>query len=444
MALAIPRSQIPEDKVNLLIEHLTLQPIDPYAENLKKRGKFVPDSLERPQISFFTVDEINGEHIVSVPYRFGAGLFQCIPNANNTFAPIDIEFRGTLLVHQEPVAAQALQELLTFGTTTLGVYPGFGKTILGAYLGSHLKLMICVLVTRTILLEQWKKTFLDFTSAKPWIVGEPVPDEANVIICMNCRVHKLPREYRDMIGLLIIDEAHMFCCPSNVSTLLAFHPKYIIAESATLKRQDGMETMIQLMCGTHGIFIESSKPFIVTKLVTGIAPEIKLNKDGSSNYSSLLGSLVANVKRNEMIVNIVMANLSYKILLLTARTKHVTDLHATFKSLGVSTDYMCGDKKKYNDSNVLIGNISKIGVGFDEANSCHDYGGKRIDLCILCASIKNTGTLYQSIGRAFRCEFPNVIHFVDDHGIFKNHWREAAKWYTEHKAIIHEVKMPVN
>ena len=35
--------------------------------------------------------------------------------------------------------------------------------------------------------------------------------------------------------ILIIDEAHLFCTPTRVAVLLAFHPKYVIIESASLE-----------------------------------------------------------------------------------------------------------------------------------------------------------------------------------------------------------------
>ncbi len=109
------------------------------------------------------------------------------------------------------------------------MYPGFGKTILGASLASRVKLMTVILVHREILTVQWKKTFEDFTTAKVWIVGEKnPPSECDVIICMDTRWHLIPKFMKDACGFLIIDEAHAFCTPTHVGCLLAFHPKYMI------------------------------------------------------------------------------------------------------------------------------------------------------------------------------------------------------------------------
>jgi hypothetical protein len=42
-----------------------------------------------------------------------------------------------------------------------------------------------------------------------------------------------------------------------------------------------------------------------------------------------------------------------------------------------------GQKKGYNDSHVLVGTVSKMGVGFDEANVCENFQGVKSDTLVL-------------------------------------------------------------
>ena len=178
----------------------------------------------------------NEQDKIYLPYLFASSLFQIIPNIDHQFMSTNLIFTGSLRPTQIEVELEAWTQLQHFGTTTLGLYPGFGKTILGAKLASRTQLLTVILVHREILTTQWKKTFDDFTNAKDhiWIVGEKNPPlTCTIIICMDTRCDQIPIEIRDKIGLLIIDEAHAFCTPNHVKCLLTFQPKYIVIESAT-------------------------------------------------------------------------------------------------------------------------------------------------------------------------------------------------------------------
>ena len=293
------------------------------------------------------------------------------------------------------------------------------------------------------MLGQWKKTFEDNTNAKVWIVGENHPPEkCNVIICMDTRYEQIPIETRNIVGILIIDEAHLFCTPTRVAALLAFHPKYVIVESASLERDDEMESIIYAIAGTHNILRLSEKPFTVYKVITNIKPERKKNKIGGIDFLKLQQTTLFDERRIEIIINMIKVNLNFKILILTSLVDHAMLLHNKLDLLKISCDYLCGTKKGYSDSNVLIGTMSKIGTGFDPATSCPNYKGSPFDLLFLVSSIKKESMLVQNVGRCFRADFPTVMHFVDDDDIYKNHWYRAKKWYNKRNGTVIEYKCP--
>jgi len=109
--------------------------------------------------------------------------------------------------------------------------------------------------------------------------------------------------------------------------------------------------------------------------------------------------------------------------------------------MGESVDSMAGTKSTYSDSRILVGTISKIGTGFDEKTACPNFNGVRINMLILCTSIKKASLLEQSIGRVFRAEMPVVIDLVDDNPILKRHWKERQKWYISRNGTIKTIKM---
>jgi superfamily II DNA or RNA helicase len=306
-------------------------------------------------------------------------------------------------------------------------------------------MLTAVIMTRSILTEQWKKTFNDFTDATVWIVGEKnPPPTCNVIICLNGRWNLIPRDLRDMVGTLIIDEAHMLCCGSCVDVLLAFQPKYIIIESATLERDDDLHLMMYTLAGIHGVYRESNTTLTVVKINTGISTEITYQGFGPyqrPNYGKLVKDTLMNEYRNHIILELVKANAHRKILILTGLIDHAKHLNNLIVKANITSDYMCADKKTYTDANVLVGTTNKIGTGFDQATFCEHYD-KRFDLLILVRSIKKYQMLVQNVGRIFRTPHPTVFHFVDDVNIFREHWKKCIKWYNIRKANILEHTVP--
>lgn len=430
MAYAIDRKNVTDEQALTIRSMLCLTP----EINNKYSKNVTPESVLLYKLT---------DGILHLPFLFAAQLLNIIPNNTVFYPTTNLQFKGTLRDYQVTVEAEAWAQMQKFGTTTLGLYPGFGKTILGASLASRTRLLTVVLVHREILTTQWKKTFTDNTNAQVWIVGEKLPPtNCDVIICMDTRYDLIPKEMRDMVGLLIIDEAHAFCTNSRVGALLAFHPKYIVIESGSLERKDGMHSMIYAIAGTHCILRESDKAFSVYKVITNVTPERKKNRMGDVDYCKLQQTTLMDPNRNKIITDLIMKNLNFKILILTALKEHAMFLYQRLTELGVSCDFLCGTKKGYVDSNVLIGTISKIGTGFDPANSCPTYKGLPFDLLFLVASMKEEAMLVQNIGRVFRSDFPTVMHFVDNDNIYKNHWYKASKWYTKRNGVIVEYKCP--
>ena len=431
MAYAIKRSSISPAAANSIRSMLCLQPDVP-------NSKYNRNNNPEP-ILFYNID---GD-TVHLPYLFAASLFQITPNVDISYPVTQLEFTGVLRENQVSVEHESWGQLETYGTSTLGLYPGYGKTILGAKLASRAKLMTVVQVHREILCGQWKKTFEDFTNAKVWVVGEKNPPPiCDVIICMDTRWHHIPQFMRDAVGFLIIDEVHAFCTPTHVGCLLAFHPKYIVIESASLMRDDGMDSMIYAIAGNHGVYRESNMPFEVIKVVTNTKPTRTRNRMGGVDYAALVEDTLLNKRRNTIILDIVARHQDRKILILTSLRNHAILLHDCLQERKIPSDYLCGTKRGYTDSTVLVGTVSKIGTGFDPATSCPTYAGRPFDILILCCSMKKYSMLIQNVGRVFRAEFPTVYHLVDNDDIYKSHWYKARKWYLARGGTITDWDIP--
>jgi hypothetical protein len=423
------------DKVKNVIKKLCC--LQPKQVGFSKRDKY---SKPKDPIQFYIIDTFNNKCIL--PYAIGNGICKYNINQSRNYVESVYNFTGKLWDDQLEIAKNALNYMIKTGTVTLGLYPGFGKTILSAYLSSHQNGVVLVTYTRTPLQVQWKHTFDNFTDAKCWIVGEPMIPGFNVILSMDTRIHKIPAHILKMVKCLVIDEAHMFCTPGHVGGLLATEPLYIIACSATLnKRRDDMQAMIHLMCDKHGVFKSSTKPFTVYKLITGVTVELEKNKNGETKWSQLVHDLAFHPLRNDIIMDLVDKNANYKILILTLSKPHAFYLKEELEKKGKSVDVLAGTKKMYLDSNILVGTLSKIGTGFDEATFCRDFGGRKLDMLIFCGSTKDEGSLEQFTGRVFRADFPVIFDLVDNNHISKNHWRIRRDWYYERGGKIEVVEM---
>jgi superfamily II DNA or RNA helicase len=387
----------------------------------------------------------SSDEIIVLPFMYAAQLLNIIPNKGKDFIEIsEVEFSGELRNYQIPVYNEVKEQIKKFGTSTLGVYPGFGKTVLGAKIACDCGLLTCVMYPRETLGIQWKNTFEKNTNLKCWIVGDRKgpPEVYHVILCLDGRWNKIPNEIRLGVGTLIIDEAHMMCTPSRVRSLLAFSPYYILIETATLERDDGMHAMIHNIAGDHGVFREVNKTFKVIKVITGTVPERRKMRNGQLDYVHLKKTTLINPRRDKIILDIVKNNEDKTILILTSLVDHVNNLMELFEANELECDFMAGKKLSYYDSPILIGTTSKIGTGFDQENFCLDYSGKKIDLLILVTSIKKRDNLVQYVGRALRSDYPTVFHFVDHDNIYENHWKIARPWYKKSGAELSEYKAP--
>lgn len=435
MSARIKRGLLTQTQLLNIAKLLVMQPKQSYVPS----NNFYARQNTKEPIKLFEVDTDEDE--VIVPYTFYRGISTGQPNAGKMFPRVPYNFKGELYKSQQSIADDAMDQLTTHGTTTLNLYTAFGKTVLGAYLASKLKMLTLVLYTSTILEPQWKNTFEQFTDVRVWIVGqEPPSGGAHVILCMDTRLSKMPKEYIDQIGTVIYDEAHEFCTPTRISCFLGIQPRYIISATATLKREDGMHDIIQAVCGTHSVVKISKKPFNVFKYITGIDIPIQKNARMMSDWPRYCRDLCENEDRNIMILDIVRRNPSHKILILTWRKDHVDLLHKCLTEMEISVDMMAGNKKSYTDSSVLVGTISKIGTGFDEKAACDDFNGVRINMLILVGSMKSVQLLEQVSGRCFRADFPQIIFFVDKSNISENHWRVAQRWFISRNGKIFETK----
>lgn len=470
MAVVIPKEWLDPNKLQFLQEILVIKP------KVVKRSNMPPwlwQKLKEEEgedntqsITFYRTIDRN----IILPYTFGQTLVQKCIGLKQSKPSMPIKFTGTLLDYQTGICEEAHRSLVKSGCVILKLYTSFGKTLVSAYQHTLLGGIALILVTSTILLDQWAETYRTFTDGGIWIVPTAAdlskgggkyqfPDNLRAIICMDTRIDLLTPQIRSAISVLIIDECHKFCTPSQVNVLLAEHltPKYVIACSATYYRPDGCESMIQAICGNTILEKISEKPFQVICYQTQIPVLLSQNKYGNGlDWPAYLTAVHENRYRNYLLLDWVRRNLyqldpatlkpvrKHKFLILTWQKKHGLRLVDLLRRLQIKVDYMIGTKKEYADSDVLVGTFAKIGTGFDEKTACADFDGYRIDVLLIAGSMREVSLLEQVSGRVFRAQFPNIVYFLDNSPIAQSHWKIAQKWFKSRKGTIVEVNGQFN
>lgn len=424
MAVCFARRELNDQEANTIASDLFIKPT--------ARNKKYPAGAP---VTCYCTDGVD----VFVPLMTAQIIKQKRLNIALGHKSIECQFVATLRQEQVSIITEAEDQLTKFGTTTLKVPPGTGKTAIAAYLGCGIKRLMLVVVTRDFFYAQWPNTFTKFTNAKAITVQKELDtiDGVDAVICMDTRLGMLSK-VKHLFGTLIIDESHTWCTELRAKALMAFQPAYIIALSANADKANGLYKVMEAFCGSHTVYRKNTKPFQVCKYNTGIVGATIKDNSGNLKWDETVSSVLYNDARNDMIVAIINRHKDRKIGVFTSQVEHALLLKDKLVAIKESVDYMAGDKRTYNDSRVLIGTIPKIGTGFDEATVCVDFEGVAIDMVLIVTSILDDGVLYQVVGRGFRTTKELlVIHLKDVHGVFDKHWRANAKWYKNNCGTVY-------
>lgn len=442
MAAVIPRRDLTPSQEATIVSLLTIQPIT------KSIPQFVRSQPVKETFPLYEVDSTT----IRLPYAFANVLLKRHP-PNRIHHRVRLTFTKTLRPRQVKKVQQIDTLLTAHRTVTICGHTGFGKTLIATHYIAQLGVLTVVLVPGTQLMTQWPAALVDcLAGVRVGVVGETYDLDGwydgttyhsfetnvwtrhpDVLVCMPGRWNKIPEEVRDRVGLVLIDEAHMFCTSNRSPCLLKFQPKYVIAMTASPRRSDGTMSVIHALCGKHQVRARYDHPVTVWMVDLPIDVSTKKSVRGQTNWSGTVKAIVEDPEFNGMISRLiahVVVGLKRKPIVMCDRKYHVEVLSSLLQDLGISVDVLMEDKNVYRDSQVLLAIMTKAGTGFDEQYACPDFGGTRIDTVIYCTSFKEINGLIQCGGRAFRADQPLIIHPMVRNGIIRNHWRECRRYYA--------------
>lgn len=386
--------------------------------SIETRTNIKADLTIRPKITEYNKETIEDvcvfdvmndgkEKILLTPFSYSKRL-KIKPLINTEYKELNVKFVIQLNEIQKEIRAETFDILNRTNCILISLATGQGKTITAIYLATKIKFKTMILSHRINIIEQWDYSIKKACpSAKVQVLTSKtvMKDDTDFYIMNVSNVNK--RDYNDYknIGLLIVDECHVFVTENNLSCLLFFQPKYLIGLTATPRRADGMCKALDLFFGSEWIVRKMWKPFNVYEVRTNIKIPTEKNAMGKLDWNGVLEYQGSNTERNMLIVNIIRYFSTRNFLLLCKRKEQAKILYTILKDVGESVDIYIGTNKNYNiDSRILCSSFSKSGVGFS-----HD----KLDGLIICSDVEEG--IEQYLGRVFRSRdcCPIIFDFVD-------------------------------
>jgi superfamily II DNA or RNA helicase len=342
-----------------------------------------------------------------------------------------LTFTGELTKVQKGAKKETLKLLNQNCSCLISFQCGLGKTVYSLYLAGKIGLTTMILVHRITLISQWERAIRKFIpNARLEVCGakNPPSGKSDFYIMNMINVPKLSTKQYEFIDVLIVDEVHVACAETMSKCLFFINPLYGIGLSATPKRSDGLDKLLDLYFGPERIIRIVNIPHTVYSLQTGIIPEAQENSAGGVDWNSVIKSQSENQERNDLIVRLVQHFPDRTWLILCKRkyqAKYLTD-QLTSKSENVTC--IMGTQQTFDlSARIVVSTYSKTGVGFDHPN---------LNGLILASDVDEGIEQYH--GRVFRREDsqPIIIDILDDFPSFQKHWNNRKRFYKERKGKI--------
>lgn len=341
---------------------------------------------------------------------------------------VDMEFVGEL---RDDYQKQAVEAMLSRRFCTLSAPTGSGKTVMGLYLVAKRRQPACVIVHTGKLVRQWAERITKFLGIPADEIGYITEGKVDIgdriTIALIQTLHKVAKDAHRHFGHLLIDEVHH--CPATTFTkgIVQFDSAFMTGLSATHKRRDGLEPLINWFVGpmVHevglGALVKAGHVMAIESIFRQTS-FMSRNGDDEPSWSSLITELASDQARNRLIVNDIVGELMERggpVMVLTDRKIHCEALVSMLLGSGIRAMAAHGSMPKAIQEQaakaleskkiqVLIATGQLLGEGFDTSSPVAMF---------LTCPISFSGRLEQYIGRVCRPgpgkPTPRVYDYVD-------------------------------
>ena len=365
---------------------------------------------------------------------------------------INLKFNGSLREKQKPVVEKFLKNIETRKSGLLALHTGFGKTCLGLYLISALKLKTIVVVHKEFLLRQWIERIEQFLpDAKVGKIQAAKMDveDKDIVICMlqSLSMKDYPKEIFQEFGFAIYDEVHHLGAEVFSRAFYKLNTEYSLGLSATMKRKDGLTKVLNWFLGNIVCKVErKGEDNVLVKVLRYYVDDEEFNKleldyRGSIKYTTMIKKICEFNRRTEFVLNVLKKTLKknndQQIMILGHQKNQLQYIYEAINHRTIATVgfYMGGMKEK----DLKISEGKKVIIG------TYAMAEEGLDIKTLTTLIMATPKVdvTQSVGRILRKKGTEalVIDVVDQHCLFQRHFKKRKTFYRKQKFKIIETDM---
>lgn len=397
----------------LLKKNLTL--INPtWIDNEKHRrwNKGIPKHLEFFSESADGLEIPRGYMRSLITILRGLDLDFEIDDQRRRLPETEFHFQGELKSFQQ----NAVDHVLKKHFAVLTAPTGAGKTVMMLAIIAERKQPCLIIVHTRDLAAQWInriEQFLGIPQKEVGFIGSgKFKLGEKITVAMVQSLYKCARETAPHVGHLVVDECHRTPSRTFHEAVSIFDSYYMTGLSATPFRRDRLSSLIFWHLGDQAFEVNKQdlidRGHILQAEVIVRPTQFTSRTDPTHQYSKLMGELIEDCSRNELIASDVAHESRCEngvCLVLSDRKNHCRAIQYILKTeYGLDADLLTGDLKSEErqhildrlnrkEISILIATSQLLGEGFDS---------KQLSSLFLIYPIRFSGRLLQYLGRILR------------------------------------------
>jgi superfamily II DNA or RNA helicase len=324
----------------------------------------------------------------------------------------------------------------------LGDFTVTHNTVIALKIISVLRKKTLIIVHKEFLMNQWIERIREFIpTAKIGKIQATVCDVENkdIVIGMVQTLYNKDFEQSiyDQFGFVVVDEVHRISSEQFSKTLFKTIAPYMLGISATIKRKDGLEKVLDYFIGNVVYSEEREMDDIVTVRAIHYQTndnefnEVETDFRGKVKYSTMISKLCAFVPRSVFIIRLIRdlidENPDKQIMILAHNRCLLTFLHDAIQEEKIATTgyYVGGMKeaklKETETKQIVIATYSMASEALDI---------KSLSTLVM---VTPKTDIIQSVGRILRVkhENPLIVDLIDPHDVFQNQWKKRRQYYKK-------------
>lgn len=340
--------------------------------------------------------------------------------------PVELTFTGTLTDRQQT----AVDDLADHDLGVLVSPPGTGKTVMGCAIIAAARVPTLVLVSRTLLAEQWReqlRALLDLHDEQVGMLGGGRDRRSGVVDVATIQTLARRdgiRELTEGYGLLVVDECHHVPAVTTHRTVSQIPARRVLGLTATPYRQDRLEALISMQCGPIRHHPDPAPTGLNLRLQIH-QTSFTVEDNDRTPIQQIFTALADDATRTDQIAADVAAQVAAgrRCLVLSERTSHVTDLATRISERDVEVLVLHGGLNRSDEADVMarlehvaerplavVATGQYVGEGFD----CPP-----LDTLFVTFPFSAKGKAVQYVGRVLR-------PFDDKDTVTVHDYRDAA------------------